>query len=431
MRELWLKGALAISHLLQDRVVSSVEIVQAFIERIDAVNEAVNSVVVVIRERAMEEARVADASRASGESVDLLHGVPFTAKDVLDSEGVQTSAGMLDRVGVVPDEDAMAVARMRCAGAMLLGKTNVPPGGSGGVTDNPLVGRTNNPYDRGRSPAGSSGGEAATHGAGASPVGLGSDSGGSLRVPAHNCGVATLKPTSGRVPNTGAYGQPGGLTDTRTQIGPVSRFVEDLMPVMRIIAGPDGRDSGVVPMPIGNPGTVEFPGLQVAYYTDDGCIHTTEETKGAVREAADALSSAGAQVTQACPEGVGRDARNISQRYWAWEELPGGETVRLLQDWDSFRTRMLRFMQRFDIIVCPTAPGPAQFHGEGLESMFHYTLPFSLSGQPCAVVPSGRSDDGLPIGVQVVGQVWREDVVVATAHQIEATVGGWSPPLGL
>jgi amidase len=295
MQELWLKGALAISHLLQDRVVSSVEVVQAFIERIDAVNGAVNSVVVVIRERAMEEARVADASRASGESVDLLHGVPFTAKDVLDSEGVETSAGMLDRVGVVPDEDAVAVARMRRAGAILLGKTNVPPGGSGGVTDNPLVGRTNNPYDRDRSPAGSSGGEAATHGAGASPVGLGSDSGGSLRVPAHNCGVATLKPTSGRVPNTGAFGQPGGLTDTRTQIGPISRFVEDLMPVMRIIAGPDGRDGGVVPMPIGNPGTVEFRGLQVAYYTDDGCIHTTEETVGAVREAANALLSAGAQ----------------------------------------------------------------------------------------------------------------------------------------
>lgn len=428
MEEIWLRGAISIAEAIRERVVSSVEVVQAFLQRIEAVNQTINSVVVLARDRAIEEARAADASLARGHALGPLHGVPFTAKDVFDTARLETSAGIPDRIGVVPHEDAVAVVRMRRAGAILLGKTNVPPGGSGGVTDNAVHGRTNNPYDPSRSPAGSSGGEAATQAAGASPVGLGSDSGGSLRVPAHFCGVATLKPTTGRIPNTGALEQPGGLSDTRTQIGPLSRFVQDLAPVFEIVAGPDGRDSGVVPMPLGDPEAVELAGLRVAFYTDDGSTPTTSDTVAAVRDAADALTSVGAQVTEACPERIGVDALDISRRYWSWEELPGGESVRLLAAWDVFRTRMLAFMESVDIIVCPTAPGPATLHGEGLETMFHYTLPFSLTGQPCVVVPSGRSGEGLPIGVQVVGRVWREDVAIAAARRIEATIGGWRRP---
>jgi amidase len=428
VEEIWLHGAVGIAEVIRERKVSSVEVVEAFLQRIEAVNPTINSVVVLARERAIEEARAADASLARGHAFGPLHGVPFTAKDVFDTAGVETSAGIPDRVGVVPQEDAVAVARMRRAGAILLGKTNVPPGGSGGVTDNAVHGMTNNPYDPARSPAGSSGGEAATQAAGASPVGLGSDSGGSLRVPAHFCGVAALKPTTGRIPNTGAFEQPGGLSDTRTQIGPLSRFVEDLGPVFEIVAGPDGRDSGVVPMPLGEPEAAELAGLRVAFYTDDGSTPTTPETVAAVRDAADALTSAGARATEECPEGLGVDALDISRRYWSWEELPGGESVRLLADWDAFRTRMLSFMESVDIIVCPTAPAPAALHGEGLETIFHYTLPFSLTGQPCVVVPSGRSVEGLPIGVQVVGRVWREDVAIAAARRIEATIGGWRRP---
>ena len=367
-------------------------------------------------------------SLARSDALGPLHGVPFTAKDVFDTADVVTSAGIPERAGLVPEMDAVAVARMRRAGAVLLGKTNVPPGGSGGVTDNPVHGRTNNPYDPARSPAGSSGGEAAIQGAGGSPVGLGSDSGGSLRVPAHFCGVAALKPTSGRVPNTGAFQQPGGLSDPRTQIGPLSRFVEDLSLVLGIVAGPEGIDSGVVPVPQGDPNQVKLAGLRVAFYTDDGTTPTTRDTAAAVREAADSLSEAGARMTEACPARIGPDALDISRRYWAWEELPGGDSVRLLEDWDGFRTRMLAFMEPVDLIVCPTSPGPAGLHDESVETMFHYTLPFSLSGQPCVVVPSGRSSEGLPIGVQLVGRVWREDVAVAAALHVERTVGGWRRP---
>jgi amidase len=247
---------------------------------------------------------------------------------------------------------------------------------------------------------------------------VGSDSGGSLRVPAHFCGVAALKPTTGRVPNTGAFRQPGGLSDTRTQIGPLSRYVEDLAQVFGIISGPDGVDSGVVPMPIADPSAVELAGLRVAFYTDDGSTPTTPDT------------AAGANVSEERLERIGADALDISRRYWAWEDLAGGETVRLLSDWDGYRTRMLAFMRSFDVIVCPTSPGPANLHGEELDTLFNYTLPFSLSGQPCVVVPSGRSTEGLPIGVQVVGPVWREDVVLAVAGYLEHAIGGWrSPPI--
>jgi amidase len=428
MDEIWQRGAVGLAGLIRQRTVSSVELVEAFLRRIEEVNPVINAVVVLTGDRAIDEARAADGSLARGQTLGPLHGVPFTAKDVLDTAGVETSAGIPERVGAVPSHDAAAVFRMRGAGAILLGKTNVPPGGSGGVTENAVHGRTNNPYAIERSPAGSSGGEAAIQGAGGSPVGVGSDSGGSLRVPAHFCGVAALKPTTGRVPNTGAFRQPGGLSDTRTQIGPLSRHVEDLTQVFEIVAGADGVDSGVVPMPIADPSAVELAGLQVAFYTDDGSTRTTPDTVAAVRQAAEALMAAGANVTEACPERIGVDALDISRRYWAWEDLAGGETARLLSDWDDFRTRMLAFMGSFDVIVCPTSPGPANLHGEGLDTMFNYTLPFSLSGQPCVVVPSGRSAEGLPIGVQLVGPVWREDVVLAVAGYLEHVVVGCRRP---
>ena len=298
-------------------------------------------------------------SIARGMVAGPFHGVPFTAKDVFETARVETRVGLSERVGIVPSEDAVAVARMRRAGAILLGKTNVPPGGSGGVTDNSVYGRTRNPFDRERSAAGSSGGEAAIQAAGGSPVGLGSDSGGSLRVPAHYCGIATLKPTTGRVPNTGAFAHKGGLSDSRTQIGPLSRFVEDLAPTLSIIAGPDSRDSGVVPVPLGDSGAARLGGLQVAFYTEDGETATTPDTAAAVREAAEALRQSGARVSERCPANVGRDALDITRRYWDWNDLEGGKSVQLLADWDRFRTDMLTFMESVEIILCPTAPTPA------------------------------------------------------------------------
>lgn len=428
MDDVWTLGAARLGELIHRRERSAVDVVEAFAARIEAVNGRVNAVVTTSFDRARREARMADARITAGEPLGPLDGVPFTVKDVFDTEGVVTSGGLVDRANTIPERDATVVARLRRAGAILLGKTNTPPHGSGGLTDNELFGRTDNPYDRSRWVAGSSGGEAAAQAIGASAFGIGSDSGGSLRVPAHACGIATLKPSTGRVPNTGVLEHPGGLSDPRTQIGPMSRWAEDLLPIMRIISGPDGRDGGVVPVPLGDAATVETDRLRVASFSDDPSGETDAATLLTLRTAADALAAGGATVVEAAPEGLGARAFEITQRYWHWDELSGEGTAELLSDWDAFRTDLLGFMNELDVLICPTAPWSARPHGEGIGPMFVHTLPFSLTGQPCVVVRGGTDGTGLPIGVQVVGRVWEDHVAIAAASVIERASGGWRPP---
>jgi amidase len=425
MEEILSASALSLGRAIRASQVSSAEVVDAYLQRNDQVNPAINAVVQRDDERARAEATAADAALARGESGGPFHGVPFTVKDIFDVAGVVSAAGLEERATYIPDRDAVVVARMRGAEAILLGKTNCPPGGAGVVTENPLYGATRNPYDLDRSPSGSSGGEAAAIAAGASPLGLGSDSGGSIRTPAHYCGIAALRPTVGRVPNTGAFELPGGLTDPRSQIGPMSRRVEDLGPALAIIAGVDWRDSGVVPMPLTDPTSVELGGLHIACYADDGMAPPTPETSRAVQDAARALADAGAVVEQTRPPALDQ-VWDITVRYWRSAELTGQEIERLKLDWDVFRTTMLGFVERYDLILCPVADEPAV--PLGMEGNGIYCLPYSLTGYPCAVVRAGTSPEGLPIGVQVVARPWRENVALAAAGQIEATLGGWSPP---
>jgi len=410
-------------------VVSSEEVVTAFLDRIEAVNPMINAVVQVAAESALEQARAADAAIAAGSPIGRLHGVPFTVKDNLATVGVITAVGEPERAEDIPNQDATVVARMRAAGAILLGKTNCPPGGGGNFTDNPVYGRTNNPYDLARTPGGSSGGEAAIQAAGGSPVGIGSDSGGSIRGPAHLCGIAGLKPTSGRVPSTGGFELPGGLYDTRTQIGPMSRFVRDLGPTLAIIAGIDGRDSAVVPMPPADPDKVTVTELRLAFYTDDGLLTPTSETIATVEAAARALSDAGLAVEERRPQVIG-DAPSITQRYWRWDSptFTGSEFGKLMLDWNRFRTAMLTFMDGYDALLCPAVPCPAPLHGEPDDVLSAYTLAFSLTGWPCVVVRAGTSPEGLPIGVQIAAPPWREDIALAVAQQIESALGGWQSP---
>lgn len=426
MESILTSSAAALARAIRDREVRSREVVEAFLRRIDEVNPAINAVVQLAPERALEEADRADATVARGAVLGPLHGVPFTAKDNLDTEGVVTAVGLEERRGIVPQQDAVVVARMRAAGAILLGKTNTPPGGGGGRTDNPVYGRTNNPYDLARTPGGSSGGEAAIQAAGGSPLGLGSDSGGSIRLPAHFCGVAGLKPTTGRVPNTGGYELPGGLTDPRTQIGPLSRFVEDLWLAFGVIAGPDWRDSGVVPVPLGDPNTVSLDRLRIGWYADDGTVTPTEETVAAVRAVAARLAGEGLRVEEVAPPDSD-ESWAITRGYWRTRSLTGGEVENLQLRWDRFRTAMLGYIHDIDAIICPADHVPAVRHEDSDDQRFTYTLPFSLSGWPCAVVRAGTSPEGLPIGVQIVTQPWREDVAIAVARQVEALTGGWQP----
>ena len=194
---------------------------------------------------------------------------------------------------------------------------------------------------------------------------------------------------------------------------------------MAIIAGVDWRDSGVVPMPLADPTSVELRGLRVACYADDGMASPTPETSQAVLDAARALTDAGAVVEETRPPHLDQ-VWDITLRYWRSAELSGREVERLMLDWDGFRTTMLGFVERYDLILCPVADEPAV--PLGTEGNGIYCLPYSLTGYPCAVVRAGTSPEGLPIGVQVVARPWREDVALAAAGRIETTLGGWSPP---
>lgn len=424
MNELTDASAVALAAAIRGREVSSVEVVTAHVGRIAAVNPRLNAVVQLTADAALAEARDADAALARGRIGGPFQGVPFTVKDVFDVARVVSAVGLEERAAFIPERDATVVARLRAAGAILLGKTNCPPGGAGGDTANPVYGTTVNPYDSARTPGGSSGGEAAIIAAGGSPFGIGSDSGGSFRLPAHYCGVAGLKPTFGRVPNTGAYDHPGGLTDPRTQVGPLARSVEDLAPALASIAGPDWRDSSVVPMPLGDPGTVALAGLKVAWYDDDGIASPSPDTARTIRDAARALADAGLLVENARPPAIA-DSLDITRRYWRSAELHGAQIEHLMRDWDAFRTGLLVFMERFDAILCAVSDRPALPLGTTDDERFSYTLPFSLTGNPCAVVRAGTSADGLPIGVQIVARPWRDDIALAVAGQIERALGGW------
>jgi amidase len=414
-----------LARAIRTKQVSSLEVVRAHLEHIHTVNPRLNAVVFATGESALKQARAADRKNSKRKpELGPLHGVPFTAKDIFDTAGLPTTAGLRMLRSNIPDRDATVVARMRAAGAILIGKTLCPPGGVGGDSWNSLHGGTRNPYDIARSPGASSSGEAAIIAAGGSPVGLGSDSGGSIRMPAHYCGIAALKPTTGLVPSTGAYALPGGLTDPRSQVGPMARFVADLILTLPVLVGPDGFDSGVVPVPLAKR-TPKLKGLRVAWYGDDGIAKPTQAISAAVRASARALGDAGCVVVEARPPAL-HEAHQVTLGYWGDKRMSHD---RLYRRWDAFRTEMLAFMSGFDLIVSPVAPDIAPLYRSKVvpPSTFSYTSPYSLSGNPCVVVRAGTSHEGLPIGVQVIGRNWQDDIAMRAAHAIERALGGWRP----
>lgn len=406
---------------------TSEEVVQAHLARLEAINPQINAVTVVA-EDALAQARQADQELAAGEVRGPLHGVPFSVKDTLNTAGIVSPPGQKIRRGRMSVQDATVVDRMRQAGAILLAKTNCPPGGSGTDTENAVTGQTFNPYDRRRSPGGSSGGEAALIAAGGSPLGLGGDTGGGIRLPAHYCGIAALKPTLGRVPNTGAYNQAGGLTDLRTQIGPMARSVDDLLLALRVINGPDYVDSGVAPMPLYDPATVAVNELTVAFFAYDPDALVTSAVSNAVGAAAQALARAGVQMVENRPLDLVGAGRDLDRGWRNMAATRGQDVVELHHAWDRFRTNMLQFMRHYDAILCPVDHHTAPVVGERDSERFDYTVPFSLTGYPAAVVRVAETPEGLPVGVQLVSHPWREDIVLALAHLLEQEWGGWQPP---
>ena len=456
-------SAKSMAQAVRDKEVSAVELVEAHLGRIEEVNSALNAVVQLAAERARAEAVEADAALARGESKGALHGVPFTLKDSIDTEGIITTGGTLGRKDFVPDADATVTARLRAAGGILLGKTNTPELTYAGETDNLVYGRTNNPFDLSRAPGGSSGGAGAIVCCGGAAFDIGSDTGGSVRGPAHYCGITGIKPNSGRVPRTGhIVPHSFGAVDSLTQNGPMARYVEDLTLILPIISGPDWDDPHIVPMPLGNPSDVDISGLRVAFYTDNGLRVPTDEIVAAVRSAANALEDAGCLVEEDLPRAIPDNpdinnqlsqgdgqagARRLLAKYGTTEThewmtrllekasenmVSVGEYTAVLEKIDSYRSAMLGFMQNYDVIVCPVSAFAALPHGESMtdenRAGINYTATYNITGWPSTVVRGGTSPDGLPIGVQVVARPWREDVSLAVAQYLEGALGGWQRP---
>jgi Asp-tRNA(Asn)/Glu-tRNA(Gln) amidotransferase A subunit family amidase len=292
-------GAASLARRIRAGDLSARDAVDTCLAAIDAVNGELNAVVQLVPERARAEAQAADERHAAGEDLGPLHGVPVTIKDCFATEGIVTTVGTTGLRSFVPAADDVTVTRLRDAGAIVVAKTNCPEFLMGLESDNLVYGRTVNPFDVTRTCGGSSGGEAAIIAAGASPLGLGSDSGGSLRVPAHFCGVPTLKPTHGRVPITSAVFPSTGPFSRLRGVGTLAPTVEDVALALGILAGPDGRDPWAAPVPMPDPSAVDVRGLRIALYTQDGVSSPTPETVAAVEGAGLALEKTGAHVDDA------------------------------------------------------------------------------------------------------------------------------------
>ena len=312
MDELFYQPARAMIDALRKREVSSKELTEVHLARIKEVNPAINAVVLVDVEGALATADERDRESARGESRGPLHGLPITIKDSLETAGLVTAAGTEGRAGFVPDEDATVVARLKGAGIVLMGKSNTPELTMTWESNNFVYGRTNNPYDLSRSPSGSSGGAAAIIAAGGSPLDMGTDSAGSIRMPAHYCGIAGLKPTQGRVSRAGHVPPHGmGALNSLNQVGPMARYVDDLWLALPVISGVDGRDPAIIPMPLNGPDSVSLHGLRCLYFTGIGDVEPDKADGGGRGKRGGSLKGSGGGRSRGSGPGHGEGKRPV------------------------------------------------------------------------------------------------------------------------
>jgi Asp-tRNA(Asn)/Glu-tRNA(Gln) amidotransferase A subunit family amidase len=446
---------------------SAAEAVQAHLDQINRLEPQLNAFVDVRAGAALAEAHAQDDAAARGAARGPLGGLPVTVKSAIDVNGLRCETGSPARKGVVAASDAVVVARLRAAGAIVLGTTNVAEMLMGYESDNPLHGRTANPWDLARTPGGSSGGESAAIAAGCSAGGIGSDGGGSIRVPAHFTGICGLKPTPGRIPGTGHQPPCLGPFSLIGVVGPMARYVGDVRALFEVLAGPDAGDPMAAPVPLVPADEAGRAPIRIGVFEDDGRTKVTADTRAAVMAAAHAAANAGHHVEQFRPDGL-EAARKLWDIFFAeaglmllHETLEGAErglpilkaflkgqapppplsALGLMHAWierDELRAKFLRQMDTYRVLICPVASIPAFAHGERawtidgarveyLDAM-SYTQWFNILGNPAVVVPAGRSEEGLPIGVQIVGRPFEEELVLAVAASIERELGGYRLP---
>ncbi|MFN2480798.1 MAG: amidase [Pyrinomonadaceae bacterium] len=463
-------SAVRLVELMRAREVSPVEVLEAHLRRIERVNPRLNAIVTFAPD-ATERAREAERAIARGDDLPPLHGLPVTVKDTLDTANLRTTNGSRARAERIPTRDAAAVARLRAAGAIVFGKTNTSEFALDYTAENPVFGRTLNPHDESRTAGGSSGGCAAAVASCLVPASVGSDLAGSIRIPAHFCGVAGLRPTAGVVPGAGHAPPVSGLHSLGASLGPLARHVSDLRLLFNALAGRRAASASPATDRHEEEGR-ELRGLRVAWYAHDGTVQVTDEIAAAVASAVGALKSVGVDAVDEKPPGVekatdlwlslfeyatqryirsiyegreqdaGRAARVIMERAQKWGEPPLEQLLGAWDERDRVRARLLGWMERTPLLVAPVGAVPAFGHEEyGRVEIRGASVPtFRAMGYahaanvfdlPAACVPAGRTRAGLPVGVQIVGRPHDEKLVLAAAGVVEAALGGWQRPEAL
>lgn len=465
MTQLWQQSAIELAKLIATRQVSSSEVIEAHLARIAAVNPKVNAIVRVLADEARAAALLADKALASGAPLGPLHGVPCSVKENIDMAGLPTTWGVPALAGAVVPMDAPVVQRMRAAGAIPIARTNLPDMGLRVTTDSSLYGITHNPWNRERTAGGSSGGEAVALATGMSPIGLGNDLGGSLRNPANACGIASIRPSAGRVPDAGFVPTEDHLLAVQLMNvqGPMARRVADVRLGLQVLMGAHPRDPWSITVPLAGPAMTRP--IRVALMAEPPGGSCDPVVAAVVRRAADALSNAGYDVVEACPPRfeevnatwarllLGDFACVLDQMMalmgdggkaflaGANSQVPAltsvAEMSQLLALRDGLGRSWAQFMVEHPLLLTPTWTQLPFLQGfdaatpEGALAtleMMRPVLPANLLGLPSACVPAGRdSASGMPIGVLLTGQRLRDDLCLDAAEQVEASCGLVTP----
>ncbi|MFC3909440.1 amidase [Legionella dresdenensis] len=440
------------------------EVAESFIKRINEVNPLVNALQQFDSEKILYDAFKKDLAFSKKKIAGKLYGLPISIKDAFHVKGFIGSKGCKGLYDAVSTFDATAVSRLRMEGAEIYGITNTSELLLSYESDNLVYGRTNNPYDLARTAGGSSGGQAAIIALGGSPVGLGNDAGGSIRQPAHYCGICAHKPTHGFVPNTGNIPVDGfGIGSQLVSIGPMARYVEDLIMMMDIISGPDGVDPHTVPVQFPITQNINLKNLRVAYFYDNpaGTLPTRETVK-AVDSVVELLKPYVHTIVEAYPSALD----NVYRLHYETFMLGGDGGRTLLQyiksfknnqvspltleylelskncifsisdlrqrfaELERFRYKMISFMNDYDLIISPVTTTPARYHGESFANVrdFGYITAHNLTGWPATVLPCIYSDLGLPIGVQLISQKWLDHIPLGVALFLQKNIGVFSIP---